>query len=55
LLSFSAVLDSSGDKQELSFKEKARDAAQKLFPKLLSQYQRIRMEGSQETGFTAKC
>ena len=41
--------------QKLSLKAKARNMVQKILPGLLSEYQRIRIEGSQETGFKAGC
>jgi SAM-dependent methyltransferase len=39
----------------LSFKARARDFVRKTWPGLLSEYQRIRIEGSQETGFKPAC
>jgi hypothetical protein len=38
-----------------SLKAKTRDFVRKILPGLLSEYQRIRIEGSQETGFKPGC
>ena len=42
-------------RQKLSLKHKVRDRVRWVLPGLLSEYQRIRMERSQETGFKAEC
>ena len=41
--------------KDISLKHKVRDIVRRVLPSLLSEYQRIRMEGSQETGFKPKC
>ena len=43
------------EKQDLSLKAKARNLAQKIAPRLLAEYQRIRIEGAQESGFKSGC
>jgi hypothetical protein len=42
-------------RQELSLKQTVRALTRKVVPGLLSEYQRIRMERSQETGFKPEC
>lgn len=43
------------ERQDLSLKDHFRRLARKMFPALLSEYQRIRIETSQEAGFRPEC
>jgi hypothetical protein len=42
-------------RQERSLKQKVRDMVRQVSPRLLCEYQRIRIERSQETGFKPRC